>query len=315
MLIPIGTAVGLLVLFVASGFRIVREFERGVVLRLGSYTGEPRGPGLIWIIPVIDRMFKVDLRVVARDVPPQDVITRDNVSVKVNAVIYFRVVKPDLAVLKVENYLYATSQYAQTTLRAILGQVELDDLLSERDRINQQLQEVIDRHTDPWGVKVTSVEVKHVDLPSEMQRAMARQAEAERYRRAKVIAAEGEFQAADRLSDAAQIIATAPGAITLRYLQTLQEIAVENNSTTVFPIPIDLLRGMQNATGAGSGEAPPLDPEQAKRMKEEARRGSASVRQQARDDTADAPEIPGGSEVPRSRRVDAGAEEGGDEPE
>jgi regulator of protease activity HflC (stomatin/prohibitin superfamily) len=315
VLIPIGTAVGLLVLFVASGFRIVREFERGVVLRLGSYTGEPRGPGLIWIIPVIDRMFKVDLRVVARDVPPQDVITRDNVSVKVNAVIYFRVVKPDLAVLKVENYLYATSQYAQTTLRAILGQVELDDLLSERDRINQQLQEVIDRHTDPWGVKVTSVEVKHVDLPSEMQRAMARQAEAERYRRAKVIAAEGEFQAADRLSDAAQIIATAPGAITLRYLQTLQEIAVENNSTTVFPIPIDLLRGMQKITGAGSGESPPLDPDEAKRMKEEARRGSASVRQQARDDAADAPEIPGGPDVPRSRRTDAGSDEGTDEPE
>lgn len=296
MLIPIGTAIGLLVLFVASGFRIVREFERGVVLRLGSYTGEPRGPGLIWIIPVIDRMFKVDLRVVARDVPPQDVITRDNVSVKVNAVIYFRVVKPDLAVLKVENYLYATSQYAQTTLRAILGQVELDDLLSERDRINQQLQEVIDRHTDPWGVKVTSVEVKHVDLPSEMQRAMARQAEAERYRRAKVIAAEGEFQAADRLSDAAQIIASAPGAITLRYLQTLQEIAVENNSTTVFPIPIDLLQGMQKLTGA-SAETPPVDPEEAKRMKEEARRASAAVREQARDDAGSAPALPGGPVV------------------
>lgn len=304
MLIPIGTAIGLLVLFVASGFRIVREFERGVVLRLGSYTGENRGPGLIWIIPVVDKMFKVDLRVVARDVPPQDVITRDNVSVKVNAVIYFRVVKPDLAVLKVENYLYATSQYAQTTLRAILGQVELDDLLSERDRINQQLQEVIDRHTDPWGVKVTSVEVKHVDLPTEMQRAMARQAEAERYRRAKVIAAEGEFQAADRLSDAAQIIATAPGAITLRYLQTLQEIAVENNSTTVFPIPIDLLQGMQKLT-PGS-ETPVIDPEQAKRMKEEARRGSAAVRSQARDDA------PGAPELPASRTPEAQADEGGD---
>jgi len=275
----------LLVLFLASGFRIIREFERGVVLRLGSFTGEPKGPGLIWIIPVIDRMFKVDLRVVARDVPPQDVITRDNVSVKVNAVIYFRVVKPDLAVLKVENYLYATSQYAQTTLRAILGQVELDDLLSERDRINQQLQEVIDAHTDPWGVKVTSVEVKHVDLPTEMQRAMARQAEAERYRRAKVIAAEGEFQAADRLSDAAQIIGTAPGAITLRYLQTLQEIAVENNSTTVFPIPIDLLQGIQKLTGGDTG--PLLDPEMTRRMKEEAKRGSETVRQQARDDASD----------------------------
>jgi len=292
VLIPIGSVVGVLVLFIASGFRIIREFERGVVLRLGSYTGDPRGPGLIWIIPIIDRMFKVDLRVVARDVPPQDVITRDNVSVKVNAVIYFRVVKPDLAILKVENFLYATSQYAQTTLRAILGQVELDDLLSERDRINQQLQEVIDAHTDPWGVKVTSVEVKHVDLPSEMQRAMARQAEAERYRRAKVIAAEGEFQAADRLSDAAQIISTAPGAITLRYLQTLQEIAVENNSTTVFPIPIDLLQGIQALVGGEDGPQLKIDPEETRRMKEEARRGSAAVREQARDD-ASLPETSG----------------------
>jgi len=245
MLLPIAIAVVILVIFLISGIRIIKEFERGVVLRLGSFTGRPYGPGLTWIIPVIDKMFLVDLRVVARDVPPQDVITRDNVSVKVNAVIYFKVVHPDKAVLRVENYLYATSQYAQTTLRAILGQADLDDLLSKREEINQQLQEVIDAHTDPWGVKVTSVEVKHVDLPTEMQRAMARQAEAERYRRAKVIAAEGEFQAADRLSDAAKIISDSPGAITLRYLQTLQEIAVENNSTTIFPIPIDLLQGIQ----------------------------------------------------------------------
>ena len=249
---PIALAVvaGILLLFIASGIRVIREFERGVVLRLGTYTKNPKGPGLVFIIPGIDRMYKVDLRVVARDVPPQDVITRDNVSVKVNAVIYFRVVSPDKAILNVENYLFATSQYAQTTLRAILGQVELDDLLSARERINQQLQEVIDRHTDPWGVKVTSVELKHVDLPTEMQRAMARQAEAERYRRAKVIAAEGEQQASDKLAEAAQIIGTAPGAMTLRYLQTLQEIAVENNSTTLFPIPIDLLQGMQSALKA-----------------------------------------------------------------
>ena len=244
---------GLILLFIFSGIRVVREYERGVVLRLGTYTKSPKGPGLVYIIPGIDRMTKVDLRVVARDVPPQDVITRDNVSVKVNAVIYFRVVNPDKAILNVENYLFATSQYAQTTLRAILGQVELDDLLSARERINQQLQEVIDRHTDPWGVKVTSVELKHVDLPTEMQRAMARQAEAERYRRAKVIAAEGEQQASTKLAEAAEIIGTAPGAMTLRYLQTLQEIAVENNSTTLFPIPIDLLQGMQTAlTGSQS---------------------------------------------------------------
>ena len=245
--IVIAAVLGIVLLFLASGIRVIREFERGVVLRLGTYTNSPKGPGLVFIIPGVDRMYKVDLRVVARDVPPQDVITRDNVSVKVNAVIYFRVVHPDKAILNVENYLFATSQYAQTTLRAILGQVELDDLLSARERINQQLQEVIDRHTDPWGVKVTSVELKHVDLPTEMQRAMARQAEAERYRRAKVIAAEGEEQASTKLAEAAQIIGTAPGAMTLRYLQTLQEIAVENNSTTLFPIPIDLLQGMQNS--------------------------------------------------------------------
>lgn len=256
-LIPLAAVFFIVGILVASGIRVIKEYERGVVLRLGSFTGTPRGPGLIWIIPGIDKMFTVDLRVVARDVPPQDVITRDNVSVKVNAVIYFRVVHPDKAVLNVENYLYATSQYAQTTLRAILGQVELDDLLAERERINQQLQEVIDRHTDPWGVKVTSVELKHVDLPQEMQRAMARQAEAERYRRAKIIAAEGELQAADKLREAAAVISRAPGAMTLRYLQTLQEVAVENNSTTLFPVPIDLLEGIRKFAGnSGSGEAP-----------------------------------------------------------
>ncbi|MCK6545598.1 slipin family protein [Myxococcota bacterium] len=243
---PIGFGVVIMVLafFIASGVRVVKEYERGVVLRLGSYSGV-KGPGLVFIIPMVDKMYTVDLRVVARDVPPQDVITRDNVSVKVNAVIYFRVVQPERAVLQVENYLYATSQYAQTTLRSILGQVELDQLLAERERINQDLQEVIDRHTDPWGVKVTSVELKHIDLPQEMQRAMAKQAEAERERRAKVIAAEGEFQASEKLSQAAHVIASAPGAMTLRYLQTLAEIAVENNSTTVFPVPIDLLQGLR----------------------------------------------------------------------
>ena len=246
---PYVVALILFVLFLFSGIRVIKEYERGVVLRLGSYTGSLRGPGLTWIIPGIDKMSLVDTRVVARDVPPQDIITKDNVSVQVNAVLYFRVVEADKAILKVENYLYATSQYAQTTLRAILGQVELDELLSSRDEINRDLQKVIDAHTDPWGVKVTSVELKHVDLPSEMQRAMARQAEAERYRRAKVIAAEGEQQAAQKLQEAATIISGAPGAMTLRYLQTLQEIAVENNSTTVFPIPIDLLQAIKNLTG------------------------------------------------------------------
>ncbi len=255
---PIGLLLAIVVLavLIMSSVRIVKEFERGVVLRLGTFTGKAKGPGLVFVVPIIDRMFTVDLRVVARDVPPQDVITGDNVSVKVNAVIYFRVVHPDKAVLNVENYLYATSQYAQTTLRAILGQVELDELLAERERINQQLQEVIDRHTDPWGVKVTSVELKHVDLPTEMQRAMAKQAEAERERRAKIIAAEGEFQASAKLSEAANVIATAPGAMTLRYLQTLAEVAIENNSTTIFPIPLDLLKGLQTFAPKDGTEAP-----------------------------------------------------------
>jgi regulator of protease activity HflC (stomatin/prohibitin superfamily) len=236
-----------LVLFI-SGVRIVKEYERAVVLRLGKYAGT-RAPGMTWIIPGVDRIYVVDLRTVARDVPPQDVITRDNISVKVSAVIYFRVLAPEKAILQVENYLYATSLYAQTTLRSILGQHELDELLSAREQINQRLQEVIDGHTDPWGVKVTSVEVKHIDLPAEMQRAMARQAEAERERRAKIIAAEGELQASTKLGEAADVIARSPGAMTLRYLQTLAEIAVENNSTTVFPVPIDLLEGISHAMG------------------------------------------------------------------
>lgn len=238
-----GVALVFVAIVLFAGVRIVKEFERGVILRLGKFSGPPRAPGITWIVPGVDKMYLVDLRTVARDVPPQDVITRDNVSVKVNAVIYFRVVAPERSILNVENYLYATSQYAQTTLRSILGQHELDELLSAREQINQKLQEVIDRHTDPWGVKVTSVELKHVDLPQEMQRAMAKQAEAERERRAKIIAAEGELQASDKLSQAADMISRAPGAMTLRYLQTLAEIAIENNSTTVFPVPIDLLQG------------------------------------------------------------------------
>lgn len=231
-------------LFVVSGIRIVKEFERGVILRLGRYN-QTKGPGLKWLIPGIDKMYTVDTRIVARDVPPQDVITRDNVSVQVNAVIYFKVVDPDKSVLKVENYLYATSQYAQTTLRSILGQYELDEILTAREDINHSLQEVLDRHTDAWGIKVTSVELKHVDLPSEMKRAMAKQAEAERERRAKVIAAQGELQASTQLAEAAANIAKAPGAMTLRYLQTLSEIAVEHNSTIAFPVPINLLAGME----------------------------------------------------------------------
>lgn len=231
----------LAVLFFANAVRILNEYERGVVFRLGRVI-EAKGPGLILLIPLVDRLLKVSLRLIAADVPPQDVITRDNVSVKVNAVIYFRVVDPVKAVISVENYLFATSQLAQTTLRSVCGQAELDDLLSEREKINSQIQEILDRHTDPWGIKVTVVELKHIDLPQEMQRAMARQAEAERERRAKIIGAEGEYQAAQRLADAAQIIQEHPIALQLRYLQTLREIAAEKNSTTLFPIPIDLFK-------------------------------------------------------------------------
>ncbi len=231
--------------FLANAIRVVREYERLVVFRLGRLIGE-KGPGLVLLIPVIDRAVKVGLRTVTMDVPPQDIITRDNVSVKVNAVIYFRVVDSRQAVVQVENYLYATSQIAQTTLRSILGQQELDELLSEREKLNLALQQVIDRQTEPWGVKVTNVEVKNVDLPQDMQRAIARQAEAERERRAKVINAEGEFQAAQRLAEAAAVISKEPAALQLRYLQTLAEIATENNSTTIFPIPIDLMGALTN---------------------------------------------------------------------
>ncbi len=231
---------------IGNSVRVVREYERLVVFRLGRLIGE-KGPGLILLIPVVDTAVKVGLRTVTMDVPPQDVITRDNVTVKVNAVVYFRVVDARQAVVQVENYLYATSQIAQTTLRSILGQQELDELLSEREKLNQALQQVIDRQTEPWGVKVTNVEVKNVDLPQEMQRAIARQAEAERERRAKVINAEGEFQAAGRLAEAAAVIGREPAALQLRYLQTLAEIATENNSTTIFPIPIDLMGALTQA--------------------------------------------------------------------
>jgi regulator of protease activity HflC (stomatin/prohibitin superfamily) len=231
----------LVILFLASAIRMVKEYERGVIFRLGRVIGA-KGPGLIILIPVVDRMVKVSLRLVAMDVPPQDVITRDNVSVKVNAVIYFRVMDPNNAVVEVENYLYATSQLAQTTLRSVCGQGELDELLTEREKINTQLQEILDEHTDPWGIKVSTVEVKHIDLPQDMQRAMARQAEAERERRAIVISAEGEYQAANRLAEAARIISAHPIALQLRYLQTLREVAAQSNSTTLFPIPIDLFK-------------------------------------------------------------------------
>ena len=230
----------LVVLFLASAIKVLKEYERGVIFRLGRVI-DTKGPGLIILIPVIDKMVKVSLRLVAMDVPSQDVITRDNVSVKVNAVIYFRVMDPTNAIIEVENYLFATSQLAQTTLRSVCGQVELDELLAEREKINTQLQNILDKHTDPWGIKVATVEVKHIDLPQEMQRAMAKQAEAERERRAKVINAEGEFQAAGRLTEAAGIIHKHPEALQLRYLQTVREISSESNTTTLFPIPIDLL--------------------------------------------------------------------------
>jgi len=231
-------------IILANAIRILREYERGVIFRLGRLIGGGgiKGPGLILLIPVIDKMVKVSLRTIVLDVPPQDVITQDNVSIKVNAVVYFRVIEPQKAIVQVENFLAATSQISQTTLRSVLGQSELDDLLSQREKINHKLQQIIDANTEPWGVKVTNVEVKQIDLPQEMQRAMAKQAEAERERRSKVISAEGEFQASQRLADAAKILADQPSALTLRYLQTLREIATENNSTTIFPVPIDLLK-------------------------------------------------------------------------
>ena len=237
----IGTLVILAIGLLVMSIKIVKEYERAVVFRLGRLLGRSKGPGLIIIIPFIDKWVRVSLRLVAMDVPPQDIITKDNVSVKVNAVVYFRVVEPNKAITEVDDFLYATSQLAQTTLRSILGQVELDELLSEREKINVELQDVLDTQTDPWGIKVSAVEVKHVDLPSEMQRAMAKQAEAERERRAKVISAEGEFQAATKMVEAAKMMEEHPISVQLRYLQTLSEIATENNSTTLFPIPIDLV--------------------------------------------------------------------------
>ena len=228
------------VIIISNAIRILREYERGIVFRLGRLIGV-KGPGIIFLWPVVDRMVKVSLRTVVMDVPPQDIITKDNVSVKVNAVIYFRVVQPDKAIVEVENYLFATSQLSQTTLRSILGQSALDELLAERDKINGELQKIMDFHTEPWGIKISNVEVKQIDLPVEMQRAMARQAEAERERRAKVIHAEGEFQASQKLADAAQVIEAHPIALQLRYLQTLTEVASEKNSTTIFPVPIDLI--------------------------------------------------------------------------
>jgi len=247
MIQPLGVVVVLLVLLLISAIKIMREYERGVIFRLGRLVGF-KGPGIFLIIPIIDRVVKVSLRTIVMDVPPQDVITKDNVSIKVNAVLYFRVLDPGKAIVEVEDFLYATSQLSQTTLRSILGQAELDELLAARDKINRELQTIIDAHTDPWGIKVSLVEVKHIDLPVEMQRAMARQAEAERERRAKVIHANGEFQASQVLANAAEIMSKHPLSLQLRYLQTLNEIAAENNSTVIFPIPIDLLKPFLDAT-------------------------------------------------------------------
>jgi len=229
------------VFILVASIKIVKEYERAVVFRLGRLLKSAKGPGIIIIIPVIDRWVRVNLRLIAMEVPPQDIITKDNVSVKVNAVVYFRVIEPNRAITEVDDYMYATSQLSQTTLRSILGQVELDDLLSARDRINAELQKVLDTHTEPWGIKVANVDVKNVDLPQEMQRALAKQAEAERERRSKVIGAEGEFQAAQKMVDAAALMEAHPMSLQLRYLQTLREISAEKNSTTLFPIPIDLI--------------------------------------------------------------------------
>ena len=240
----------IVVLYLVSSIKILTEYERGVIFRLGKLLPRPKGPGVILVFAPIDRIVRVGLRTVVFDVAPQDVITRDNVSVKVSAVVYFRVIDPQRAIVEVENYNYATSQLAQTTLRSVLGQVELDDLLSQRERLNQQLQQILDQHTDPWGIKVSAVEVKHVDLPPDMQRAMARQAEAEREKRAKIIHAAGELEASEKLSQAAVVIAAEPVAITLRYLQTLTEIASEKNSTIIFPLPIEMLHLLRQMVGA-----------------------------------------------------------------
>ena len=244
---PVLIVAVIVVFYLISSIKILNEYERGVIFRLGKLLERPKGPGVILVFAPIDRIVRVSLRTIVLDVPPQDVITRDNVSVKVNAVVYFRVMDPGRAIVEVESYHYATSQLAQTTLRSVLGQVELDDLLSARERLNQQLQQILDLHTDPWGIKVSAVEVKHVDLPPDMQRAMARQAEAEREKRAKIIHAAGELEASEKLAQAAKIIASEPLSITLRYLQTLTEIASEQNSTIIFPLPIELLNTLMPA--------------------------------------------------------------------
>jgi regulator of protease activity HflC (stomatin/prohibitin superfamily) len=238
--------IGIVVLYLLNAIKILREYERGVIFRLGRVLSKPKGPGLIFVFPPIDRMVRVSLRIVVMDIPPQDVITKDNVSVKVNAVVYFRVMDPQKAILEVQDFLFATSQLAQTTLRSVLGEVELDELLSEREKLNIQLQEIIDKHSDPWGIKVQLVEMKHVDLPENMVRAIAKQAEAERERRAKVIHADGEFLAADKLTKAANIISTNPQALQLRFLGTLTEIATEKNSTIIFPLPLDFMKAFMH---------------------------------------------------------------------
>jgi regulator of protease activity HflC (stomatin/prohibitin superfamily) len=247
--IPLGLILAVaVVLYLFACIKVLNEYERAVVFRLGKLLTEAKGPGLIFVFRPIDTIAKVSLRTAVHDVPPQDIITRDNVSVKVNAVVYYRVIDPRRAIVEVENYTYATSQLAQTTLRSVLGQAELDDLLAERERLNAQLQQILDAQTDPWGIKVSAVEVKHVDLPEDMRRAMARQAEAEREKRAKIIHAEGELIASEKLSQAAAIIQREPGAMTLRYLQTLNEIAAEQNSTIIFPLPIDLITPIRGNT-------------------------------------------------------------------
>jgi regulator of protease activity HflC (stomatin/prohibitin superfamily) len=249
---PVLIVTVILAIYIVSSIKILAEYERGVIFRLGKLLPQPKGPGVVLVFAPIDRMVTVSLRTVVHDVPSQDVITRDNVSVKVNAVVYFRVMDPRRAIVEVESYNYATSQLAQTTLRSVLGQVDLDDLLSQRDRLNHQLQQILDQHTDPWGIKVSSVEVKHVDLPENMQRAMARQAEAEREKRAKIIHAAGELEASEKLAQAANVISTEPIAITLRYLQTLTEIAAEKNSTIIFPLPIEMLHLLKQVTDTGA---------------------------------------------------------------
>jgi regulator of protease activity HflC (stomatin/prohibitin superfamily) len=249
-MVPVIFCVIVVIMILGSAVRVLPEYERGVLFRLGRLAGV-KGPGLFFIIPGIDRLVRVSLRTVAFDVPPQDVITLDNITVKVSAVIYFRVLAPEKAICEVENYLYATSQLSQTTLRSVLGQVELDELLAKRDKINLQLQEILDRHAGPWGVKIANVEVKNIDLPQEMLRAIAKQAEAERERRAKIIHADGEFQASEKLAQAAKILATQPTSLQLRYLQTLNEIATEKNSTIVFPVPIDLIKMFLEKKGEG----------------------------------------------------------------